>query len=137
MRDACSGKNTIMRLPVTRSRLPAPASRFPAPSSRLPERDRRAQRSDRSTRLRDAQRPCLRCRGAGSRIRDDEHLRARGGIDRFSQAAERDDAPVRDLTDGRHKNIEIARELDVLKTIIEHLDRCAELSLRERACKVA
>jgi hypothetical protein len=60
-------------------------------------------------------------------------MRARGGVHGLPQCPHRDHAPTRDLANRRHQHIEIPRQLDVLKPVVEDVHRAAELSLRQRA----
>ena len=77
-------------------------------------------------------RPRLRARRAGRRIRHDQEVRARRGVTRLAQAAERNHAPVRNLANRRDEDVEVARQLEVLKAVVEEVHRAAELSRRAR-----
>ena len=101
--------------------------------SLIPDRDRRAKRSRDATRLRDPQRPRFRRRRARRGIRHDQKMRARGRIHRLAQPPDRNHAAIRNLADRRHQDVEVARQLEMLKPVIEDVDGAAELLLGERA----
>jgi hypothetical protein len=64
-------------------------------------------------------------------------VRARGGARGFAQPSERKHASGGDLTRRRHQHIEIARERDVLKAVVENVDAGAKAVLGNLPGKMA
>ena len=56
---------------------------------------------------------------------------------RLAQPAHRHHPAIRNLTNRRHQHVQVSRQLDVLKAIVEDVDRAAELLLGERAGQIA
>ena len=63
-------------------------------------------------------------------------MSARRRVARFPQASSWKHAPVRNLTGCRHQHVEISRQGEVLKPVVEHVDGGTELTLREHAGQV-
>ena len=54
-------------------------------------------------------------------------MRARRRIARLPKPSERNHAPIRNLADRRHENVELARQLEVLEAVIEEVNITTEL----------
>ena len=111
--------------------------RDPGSGIRTTNPNRTTESAASSTRLRDTERPRFSRRRTGSGVRHHQHLRARGRIDRLTQPAPGDHPPPRNLPHRRHQHIQVARQLQVLKAIVQDMNRATELAFREDAGKVA
>ena len=96
-----------------------------------------AQHSLRATGEADTERPALGGRGAGRRAHHDQHVRASGGVLRLAQPARRQHAAARDFSRCRHQHVEIARQAEMLKPVVQQVHGGAELPLGEHARQVA
>ncbi len=73
-----------------------------------------------------SQRPRLRTRGCQVTVENDDNVRARRGTNRFPQPPHWQHATAGDLARPRHQDVHIARQLDVLKAIVQQMHRGAQ-----------
>ena len=64
-------------------------------------------------------------------------MRAGGGVEGLAEAAARQQTASRDLTERRHEHIEIPRKSEVLKSVVQQVDRGAKRPFGEDTGEVA